>query len=182
MDFSSNRHLSAAVSGKRPSFWKPTRSAEVRQRGLAIVNKNGKIKWHSDRIDDTMSRMTSGVSNSKATPRKCAVRKVLAAIAGRHKGLLALGLRRANRDGLEATGRRVVMHLRRLNRRGGRRRPFVGWLMPKLLQMCCKQWVGGCCAQATELTGAQHTAGRGRTRPPYADLTADRDGGTIREH
>ena len=113
------------------------------------------------------------------TETRVANRQVLAAIAGRHKGLLALGLRRANRDGLEATGRRVVMHLRRLNRRRGRRRPFVGWLVPKLLQMCCKQWVGGCCAQATELTGARHTAGRGRTRPLYAELTAIGNGGTI---
>ena len=116
------------------------------------------------------------------TETRVANRQVLAAIAGRHKDLLALGLRRANRDGLEATGRRVVMHLRRLNRRGGRRRPFVGWWQPNLLQMCCKQWTGGCCAQATELTEARHTAGRGRTRPLYAELTAKGDGGTMNRH
>ena len=118
--------------------------------------------------------------NSEAETR-LANRQVLAAMAGRHKHLLTHRRREANRGGWKVTGRRAMMHLRLRNRRRGRRRRKCGWWMPKLLQMCCKQWTDVCCAQAADLTEARHTAGRGRTRPPYTDLTADRDGGTIRE-
>ncbi len=72
------------------------------------------------------------------TETRLANRQVMAAMPGKQEHLLAQGLRKANRDGLKVTGRRVAMHLRRLNRRRGRRRPLVGWWMPKLLQMCCK--------------------------------------------
>ena len=82
--------------------------------------------------------------------------------------------------GRTATRRRVLTRTRSLNRKRGRTRSLVGWWKPKLLQMCCKQWAGVCCAQASDLTEARHTAGRGRTRPPYAELTAKGDGGTIR--
>ena len=84
--------------------------------------------------------------------------------------------------GRTATRRRVLTRTRSLTRKRGRTRSLVGGWMPNVLQMCCKQWAGVCCAQATELTEAQHTAGRGRTRPHHAELTALLDGGTIREH